>query len=90
MIERLRKEVQDFSEKDWAQLINDFFVLKQGLEEISDKQQTPEEYIAVLFHFGHFYMKNRISLIKCRNIRESLIGMMTPQEAIEMKTKTFQ
>ena len=43
MIERLRKEVQDFSEKDWAQLINDFFVLKQGLEDISDKQATPEE-----------------------------------------------
>jgi len=72
MIERLEEELKSFSDKEWETLINDFYVLKEGLEEIASRDPCSAEYVAVLYSFGHFYMKNRISLIKCRNIRESM------------------
>lgn len=64
--------LSDFTEKDWEQLINGFYCLKDGLEEISEREPSGSEYVAVLYSFGHFYNQNQVELEKCLKVFEEM------------------
>lgn len=68
MTDKLLIEILKLSEKDWDALINAFYQLFKQFEEIAKSPPSPKEFIASIYLFGYFYMKNRRSMVKCYNV----------------------
>jgi hypothetical protein len=68
MTHKLNIQIENFSDKDWECLVNDFYKLLATLEDIGASPPSPDGFLAMLCAFGNFYMHDRKRMIKCYNI----------------------
>lgn len=72
MIEDLHSQVEAISTEDIKKLIDDFYTLRDQLEDVATRQELPTEYLAMLYVFGSFFEKNAVTLTRSWNIYDIL------------------